>query len=403
VAAHPRNQASRQQLTEPASPSPFGTAAVVIGVLLVLAGPVVLGVAILPHVLPTFGPEPLTVRPRPASSLPEDGGTWSLYLGTLLLPAAGFSTAYLSARHRLRRWIAGACVVLFALQTVLLAAALLWVTGSGLPASAILDADRDSSTAIVTAPLALLFCLAAAAIMYVLAGRTDFDAKSAEYFARGDAVVRVRPLPLRFHALWLLVALAVWAALVWLPVIAVGRIQSLGLDELVGGPEPWPVSVSDDFAIARAAYAVVIGIVAGGILSSLAKKALYRSPLGASLQRPVDDRTADRWRGLQPTTHYPIALAGGTLTACALFLVPSDRHPYGVSEPDTTAIAIFASISVALVVLGGVLVASAWKTGDDPLHDAPLQRARPYDLQGSFARPARRTRAKRPSRSKKRR
>jgi hypothetical protein len=134
---------------------------------------------------------------------------------------------------------------------------------------------------------------------------------------------------------------------------------------------------------------VVIGIVAGGILSSLAKKALYRSPLGASLQRPVDDRTADRWRGLQPTTHYPIALAGGTLTACALFLVPSDRHPYGVSEPDTTAIAIFASISVALVVLGGVLVASAWKTGDDPLHDAPLQQARPYDLQRCTGGPAR--------------
>jgi len=403
VAAHPRNQASARQPSEPASPSPFGAAAVVLGVLLVLAGPVVLGVAILPHVLATLGPEPLTVRRQPASTLPDDGGTGLLYLGTLLLPAAGFSTAYLSAHHRPRRWIAGACVVLFALQTVLLAAALLWVTGSGLPASAILGADRDSSTAIITAPLALLFCLAAAAIMYVLARRSDFDAKSAEYFERGDAVVRVRPLPLSLHALWLLAVLAVWAALVWLPVIAVGRIQSLGLDDLVGGPEPWPVSVSDDFAIARAAYAVVIGIVAGGILSSLAKKALYRSPLGTMVQRPVDDRTADRWRGLQPMTHYPLALAGGTLTACALFLVPSDRHPYGVYEPDTTAIAIFASISGALAVLGAVLVASAWKTGDDPLHDAPLQQAKPYDLHGSYATPTRRKRSKRAPRSKKRR
>lgn len=388
---------------EPAQPSPYGIATVVLGVLLVLAGPVVLSVAILPHLLPTFGPDLLTVRPQRGSTMAEDGGTGALYLGTLLLPAAGFSLAYLGARHRLRRWIAGACVVLFALETVLLAAALLWITGTGLRASAILDTDRASSTAIITAPVALLFCLAAAAIMYVLARRTDFDARSAEYFARGDTVVRVRPLPLWQHALWAIGVLAVWAALVWLPALAVHRIQALGLDDVVGGPEPWPVSLSSDFAIARAAYTVFLGILAGAVLSSLLKKALYRSPLGVRIQRPVDARTADRWRGRHAVMHYPIALAGGTLTACALFVVPAERYRFAVHETDTTALVIFASISAALIVLGVYFVASAWKSGDDPLYDSPLQQAKPYDLHGSFATPARRKRAKRPTRSKKRR
>ena len=361
-----------------------------IGILLVLAGPVVLAVAILPHLLPTFGPEFLTVPLLDRYPTPEDSSSGALFIGALLLPAAGFSTAYLTAGHRLRLWIAGACVALFGLQLVLLSSALLWITGAGLDASALVGADRDESTAILTSPVALLFCLAAAAIMFVLARRTTFDEMSADYFAEGNTVVRVRPLPLWQHAAWALLGLAVWAFVVVLPVFAVARVETL--DMLRDDAEAWPITVGGDFAIARAAYAVFLGILIGGVVSSLAKKALYLSPFGRSIQASVDDRTANRWRGLHSVTHYPIALSGATLTAVVLFLVPVGRFGHGGSGPDVVAIAIFAGVSAALLLLGGYLVVNAWKSGDDPLYDSALQQAAPFDVIGTFTTPKRRKR-----------
>ena len=400
MAAHPRSQRSREPEGEPARLTAHEIVAVVLGVLLVLAGPVVLAATLLPHLIPTFGPEPLTAWPGRAAEMSEDGDSTALYFAALLLPASGFCLTYFSAGVRLRRRIAGACVVLFGLQTVLLAATIFWTTGTDLPASAIVNGDRDSSTALVTAPLPLLVCLAAASIMFVLARRTDFDAKSAEYFGQGNTVVRVRPLPLWLHTLWLLVALAFLASLVYLPDLAQWRIDNFATDAPEGAAQPWPLSTSGDFATARAAYAVFFGILAGGVASSLLKKALYRSPLGDVIQRRVDNRTANRWRGINSVTHYPIALAGGTLTACLLFLVPSQPPRFGVHEPDTTALAIFASVSAALLLLGVFLVASAWKSGDDPLHEAALQKGGYEDLHGALATPERR---KLPTRVKKQR
>jgi hypothetical protein len=400
MAAHPRSQRSRQPDGEPARPSRYATASVVVGLLVLLAGPVLLAATTLPHLIPTFGPAPLTAWPGRGSELSADGHSAYLYYSVLLLPAGGFCLAYLGARHRLRRWIAGGCVVLFGVQTVSLAAAVLWIAGTGLPANAIVDTTADESTWIVTSPFPLLVCLAAAAIMFVLARRTDFDAKSAEYFSQGDTVVRVRPLPLWLHALWTLVALAFLASVIYLPALAQWRIDNLAPVAPEGAAQPWPLSTSGDFAVARATYAVFLGIIAGAVASSLLKKALYRSPLGDAIQWRVDNRTANRWRGINSVTHYPIALAGGTLTACLLFLVPSRPPAFGVHQPDTTALAIFASISAALVLLGIFFVASAWKSGDDPLHDSPLQQGGYEDLYGAFATPARR---KLPTRSKKRR
>ena len=60
MAAHPRSQRSREPEGKPARLTAHEIVAVILGVLLVLAGPVVLAATLLPHLIPTFGPEPLT-------------------------------------------------------------------------------------------------------------------------------------------------------------------------------------------------------------------------------------------------------------------------------------------------------------------------------------------------------
>ena len=392
MSAQPRNHESASPGDEAAKPSPYGLATAVVGMLVVLAGPVVLLIAMLPHLVPTIGPQPLTYWKPDLSVRTGAGDTTALYFGALLLPAAGFSMAYLAGSHRLRRRFAGFCTVFFPLQAVLLAVALFWITGTGLHASDLFGADRENSTSILTAPIAMLFCAAAAAIMYVLARRTDFDAKSADYFGQGDTVVRVTPLPVLVHALWVLLGLAACAAVVYLPVVALWRVDGLEVDwsALPGTLQAWPRTVDYDFATARAAYAVVLGILVGAVASSLLKKGLYLTVLSSRMLQPVDSVTEHRWRTIQSFTHYPIALAGGALTACVLFLVPVGRYP---GDPDITAIAIFGAIGTGLLLTGVYFNASAWKSGDHPLNEAALQQAVVGDLQKTFAVPERRKRS----------
>ena len=401
----PPHERARPKSAEapPAQPSPYGVASVIAGIVFVLAGAAVLAAMSLPQLLPTFGADPFTFVKPDRVGYPEDGSPVLLMLGVILLPAGGFSLAYRSAGGRLRRWIAGSCVVFFAIQTVLLAAAVLWITGTGLGANALVRLTSDYDTGIVTSPVALLFCLAAAAIMFVLARRTSFDAQSAEYFGEGDAVVRVRPLPLAVHALWLLLAVALCAAVVYLPVLAVERAELLDTEMTpgVGMTAAWPGYPGGDFAVARGTYAVTLGILAGAVLSSLLKKVLYRTLLRNAIGGPVSDASENRWRGLQSFAHYPIAVAGGTATGAVLLLLPTEEFGY----PSDTAVTVFASITAALVVLGVFMLSSVWKSGDDPLFDAALQQAKVADLHGSFAVPERRgrgrTRPRRPGHAKK--
>jgi len=405
----PPHERAQQSTAEapPARPTPFGIASVVAGFLLVLAGPVVLALVSLPQLAPTFGPAPLTFIKPDRIGYPDDGNSLLLMLGVLVLPAGGFSLAYLSAGGRVRRWIAGFCVVFFAIQTVVLAAAVLWITGTGLGANALVRLSSDYDTGLVTSPVALLFCLAAAAIMFVLARRTSFDAQSEEYFGEGDAVVRVRPLPLAVHTLWLLLAVALCAAVVYLPLLAVERAELLdaattpGMTPGVGMTAAWPGYPGGDFAVARGTYAVTLGIIAGAVLSSLIKKVLYRTLLRHSIGGLVSDAVGNRWRGLQNFAHYPIAVAGGTAAGAVLLLFPTEEFGYS----SDTAVAVFAGITAALVVLGVFMLSSVWKSGDDPLVDAALQQAKVADLHGSFAVPERRrrgrTRPRRPGHAKK--
>jgi hypothetical protein len=371
----PSAAAAPAQDSEVADPSVFAAARTVLGLLLVIAGPVVLGIALLPQLLPTIGPGAFTVWGR--LEFPENHGTLPLLFGALVLPAGGFSLAYKSTSHRRRRWIAGACIPLFGLQTVLLAAAVLWMTGAGYTASELLAADRDDSTAIIAAPLGLLLSLAAAAIMYALARRTDFDAKSGEYFgAAMGTVVRVKPLPVGIHALWAAAALAAWAAVVFLPALAASRVAEGGLNDNVPNDEPmaWPSLAGSDFDTARAAYAVVLGILVGAVISSLLKKVLYRTVLGGYIKRPVDAATVKRWRAVSGgAEHYPISVAGGFLTGSVLFFVPVDSY----YDPDVASAVVLAAIAAVAIVAGFYLVSSIWKNGLDPLLDSPLQQTDP--------------------------
>ena len=374
-------------MAPPAAASPFGLAAVILGVLLTVAGPFVLAIAILPQLLPTFGPEPLTFL---AITTPEDKPVLPLGIGSLILPAAGFSIAYLNASIVVRRRISAACIAWFAAQTLLLAAAVVWITGGGLDAGTLIGTTSREAPAVIASPLGLLLCTAAAAIMLALSKRTTFDAQSDEYFARGDVVVRVTPLPVAVHALWVVVAAAVWAAVVWLPVLAVERVNDLGLTSspAAGAAEPWPLYPHGDYEYARAVYAVVAGIILGAVASSLLKKVLYRTILRDTIGRTVPAATQNSWRSIQPFVHYPIAIAGGAAAASLLFLFPVEQRYDGAI--DTGGATLFAVIGAVALVAGAFMVCSVWRSGDHPLFDSPLQKAIAGNVRGSFATPARR-------------
>ena len=374
--------------TPPAAASPYGLAAIVFGVLLLLAGPVVLAVAILPQLSPTFGPEWLTFWPIEA---PEDSAVLPLGLGVVVLPAAGFSMAYLNAGIVARRRISATCIAWFAAQTTLLIAAVLWITGGGLDAGTLIGTTSSEAPLVIASPLGLLVCTAAAAIMLALSKRTTFDAQSNEYFEQGNAVVRVTPLPVALHALWVVVSAAAWAAIVWLPIVAVERVNALELTSSsvpAGVAEPWPWYPHGDYEYARAVYAVVAGIIVGAVASSLLKKVLYRTILRDTIGRTVPGATQDSWRSIQPFVHYPIAIAGGAASASMLFLFPVEQRYDGAI--DTGGAALFAVIGAVALIAGIYVVCSVWRSGDHPLFDSPLQKAVAGDIRGSFRTPARR-------------
>ena len=357
------------------------------GVLLILAGPVVLAVAVLPQLLPTFGPEPLTFL---AIEAPEDNAVLPLGIGSLILPAAGFSLAYLNASIVVRRRISAACIAWFATQTLLLAAAVVWITGGGLDAGTLIGTTSREAPAVIASPLGLLLCTAAAAVMLALSRRTTFDAQSNEYFGQGNAVVRVTPLSVAVHTFWVGVAAAVWAAVVWLPILAVDRVNGLELTSspAAGDAEPWPLYPHGDYEYARAAYAVVAGIIVGAVASSLLKKVLYRTVLRDTIGRTVPATTQNSWRSIQPFVHYPIAIAGGAATASMLFLFPVEQRYDGAI--DTGGATLFAVIGAIGVVAGVFTICSVWRSGDHPLYDSPLQKAVAGNIRGSFATPLRR-------------
>jgi hypothetical protein len=366
----------------PASGYP-AIATTVLGTLLVLAGAVVLGLVVLPHVVPTIGPEPLTFWPTDEWGLPTGGDELGLLFGALVLPAGGFSVAYRFAGPAARRWISGAGILVFLVQALLLAAAVVWMTGLGLGANTVIGAPDEEYAIVVIAPVCLLLCAAAAGIMNVLGRRTTFDRDADEYLATGSAVVRVRPLPVLVHVLWLLLAVAAWVAIVYLPMAAIARVEAMDLpfpaDPTV--PRPWPDGVDDDFALAQVVYGATVGIIMGAVASSLLKKVLYRTVLRDRIGRPVADATANNWRSIQPFVHYPLSLAGLAVTVCVLIAASAAASG---SPIDTGSIALFAVLGVLATVTGVVLVTNVWKTGDDPLRDLPIQQAVAGDPAASF-------------------
>jgi hypothetical protein len=368
-------------------------ATTVAGAMLVVAGMVVLGFAVLPQVVPTIGPEPLTFWPVDEWSLPADGTELGLLFGSLVLPASGFGLAYRDAGPAARRWISAACTLLFLVQGLLLAAAVLWMTGLGLGANTIIDAPRDSYAVAVIAPLCLLVCAAASAILNVLGRRSTFDARSAEYSTTGSAVVRITPLSLPAHALWLLLAVASWAVIVFVPLAAVARVAGMELPFAVDPtqPRPWPDRADDDFGLAQVVYGATAGIVTGAVASSLLKKVLYRTVLRGTVGRAVTDATANNWRSIQPFVHYPLALAGLAATVCVLVVTSATSSG---SPVDSGVITLFTVLGGLATVTGVVLVVNIWKTGDDPLRDLPIQQAVPGDPGRSFRTPAKRRRGR---------
>jgi hypothetical protein len=380
--------------TDRALPTPSGypaLATTVFGGLLVLAGAAVLGSAVLPQVVPTIGPDPLTFWPADTWDFPTGNGETGLLFGSLVLPAAGFGLAYKDAGAAARRWISGVGFFVFAAQSLMLAAAVVWMTGLGLGAESIIAAPADKYAVAVISPVCLFVCAAAAAIMNVLGRRTTFDGRSDEYFATGSAVVRVNPLPVALHALWLLLAIAAWTAIVYLPLAAIAGVEALDLPFTMdrGVPQPWPRRPDDDFELAQVVYGGTVGIIAGAVLSSLLKKVLYRTVLRGTVGRVVNDAMVNRWRSIQPFVHYPLAISGLAATVCVLITASAVGSGAGV---DSGAVGLFAVLGLLAAVVGIVLVANVWRTGDDPLRDLPIHQAVAGDVRGSFRTPSKRTR-----------
>jgi len=330
-----------------------------------------------PYVVPTFGPEWLTVDldavlPPP----PAPGLLGAFQFAVAILPAIAFSVGYFAAGATRRLFVSVAFAAIFGVQLVIYTAAVFWVTGAGRPAGAIVGIlDDGSNSMYLAASFGLVAGFAAAAIMTYFEARTTFPQQFDEYFEAGDAVVTSRPLPLWAHSLCAVGAIAVWAMIVAVPSMVLASGELVGKWDLAS-VEPWPVPLlmNDYFEVTQALAGGTVGVIAAVVLSSLVKKVLYRTVIRSVTGRDVAHSSF--WIAMQSVQHVPFALAGGAATLATINLRPVFDNYDGYS------VASFWMWWVAGVAaaLGILLLSNVWRSGDDPLTDVPIQQARIRDV-----------------------
>ncbi len=158
-------------------------------------------------------------------------------------------------------------------------------------------------------------------------------------FWRGGSVRTVaRPLPAWAIVLWLVAPLTAWTALVLIPVVARDGAYA---------------SASDGFWTLAGFYGFVAAAVAGVLLMSLLKRAVFARAASRGLVAPERGRTF--WKVLSGQWRVESWCAG--VAAGFAGILP-------LIAADPVAFAVIAIIAAVLAVVGVLLALGSWRTGE---------------------------------------
>ncbi|MCI4658851.1 hypothetical protein [Cryobacterium zhongshanensis] len=168
-------------------------------------------------------------------------------------------------------------------------------------------------------------------------------------FMRGGSNVAVyRPLALWAHALWLLLPLAAWVALIAVPVRSM----------MAGG---WPDGLREEQSTAVWLFLGSYGVIAGGLfatmLASLIKKSFYLAWVWTHPEAAAGGAGQGFWRWMTYRWRFDLwfaGLGGGFLGACWIALAFED-------QPFFQATVL---IGAALFVVGVALSLNYWRAGE---------------------------------------
>ena len=168
-------------------------------------------------------------------------------------------------------------------------------------------------------------------------------------FLRGGSTVAVyRPLALWAHALWLLLPLAAWVALIAVPVRSM----------MAGG---WPDGLRGDQSTAVWLFLGSYGVIAGGLfatmLASLIKKSFYLAWVWTHPEAASGGSGQGFWRWMTYRWRFDLwfaGLGGGFLGACWIALAFAD-------QPFFQATVL---IGAVLFLVGVALSLNYWRAGE---------------------------------------
>ena len=226
---------------------------------------------------------------------------------------------------------------------------LMSLTGGGDSISSVFENDIGGTTTIAFPTLMALLSLTGFIFgQFAVRGRWGFGSKS--IFAGGSFTVDLRPISVGLHAFFLIVAIAVWAYIVAVPV---ARGDALA-------------DARDQFWFVVTVYGAITGALVAMTALSLLKKLTYNAALqrhGSSIV--AGSRAQVWWRAFSHQWRAELGIGG--LGGAALGLAPLGIHLdsalYGLS---------FAAVGIVLLIGATLLALNSWRSG------LPVERVESY-------------------------
>lgn len=205
----------------------------------------------------------------------------------------------------------------------------------------------ERTTRIVAPLLPLLFAFIL--LTFAEFGRRGSLAGRETTFVRGGSMVVIwdRRIGVGWHVLWVLLAFAVWAVIVAVPVAL----------DLSNGDELFPVQGSrEDFWTFVTIYGVTTSFIGGFATGSLIKRFVGDPLFGR--QAPEAGRGA--WTWLSHRWRIEIVLAAGSAVAAGLAVMQ-------LHTDDLELLLLCTGIAVGCAILSIVCMRQAWRSGTSPL------------------------------------
>jgi hypothetical protein len=168
--------------------------------------------------------------------------------------------------------------------------------------------------------------------------RATWSAGYGGFWRGGSVRTDLRPLPAWALMLWLLAPLSAWMALVLIPVLA---------------REGAYASASEGFWMLAGFYGFVAAAIAGVLLMSLLKRAVFARASSRRLVAPERGRTF--WKILSGQWRVESWCAGLAVGSAGIL-------PLVAADP--VALLVTASIAAVLAVVGVLLALGSWRTGE---------------------------------------